>query len=564
MDKILEAYVADFAEDFNLATSTPPLLFEHFVNYCAIAPELMDPLDLADIHVAGGGDTAIDGVAIIVNDRLITSPEQLDDVARLRGRLEVSFVFTQAKMGTKFNAAEIGSFLFGVKEFFNPSSALPSNKAISQRRGLADKLFAKSINFRRNPELRLFYATTGEWLGDATVQARVDAELAQLRSLHLFSSVEFKPLDATGIKAKYKNQKRRLVQEIEFERHAIIPRLEGVAVAYIGILSAQEYLKLITAPDNRLNKAVFYENIRDFQGDTPVNTEIQSTLLNAESQSLLPILNNGVTIVARSIEPTGTRFRLTDYQVVNGCQTSHALFFAQDELKTAVHIPVKLIATEDPDITARIIRATNRQTEIKPEAFIALSPFHKQLEDLYEAMSRGGVHPLFYERRSRQYDGTSVRPHQVVTVAAQVASFTAVFLEEPHSCHRYYGEVIAAYRDRLFREDHSVLPYFLSSFILYRLEGLFRNNVVPAYLRPLKYHIAMMTRIGAGGGSLPPLASKKMDDYCGVVLNKLSDNRISASTIEAACDKVKQQLMRAGDEAESPRVRSFTQALLRG
>lgn len=563
MDKILEAYLEDFAVDFKLNIEKREPLFEHFVNYCSIAPELVDPLNLPDVHVAGGGDTGIDGLAIIVNDHLVVSPDQLDDVSRLRGRLEVAFIFTQAKTGEKFNAADITNFLFGVRNFFK-ATGVPENDAIMRRRLLMEQIYKKSLSFRRNPDLRLFYATTGEWTSDSHVRARIEDELKQIRALNLFSNVEFNPLDASGIKARYKNLKRRLVQEIEFERHSTLPRINHVSVAYIGTLPAREYLKLITAPDGRLNKAVFYENIRDFQGDTPVNAEIRDTLVNPDSQSLLPILNNGVTIVARSIEPTGDRFRLTDYQVVNGCQTSHALFFARDQLTTPVHLPVKIIATEDSDVTARIIRATNRQTEIKPEAFVALSPFHKELEDLYASNPQGEGYPLYYERRSRQYDGTSVRSHQVVTVAAQVASFTAVFLEEPHSCHRYYGELIGAYSSRLFREDHRVLPYFLSSYILYRLEGLFRNNIAPAYLRPFKYHIAMVARIVAGGAP-PPLSSKKMDIYCDKILQTLEVDASSIALLESAWEKVKAQLLKLGapsDAVEAPRVRSFTQALL--
>jgi len=31
-----------------------------------------------------------------------------------------------------------------------------------------------------------------------------------------------------------------------------------------------------------------------------------------------------------------------------------------------VFIPVKIIVTSDPDVTNQIIKATNRQTEVKP------------------------------------------------------------------------------------------------------------------------------------------------------------------------------------------------------
>jgi hypothetical protein len=563
MDKILEAYLADFAEDFNLRTDDRSTLFEHFVSYCAVGTELPGHFDPAEVHVGGSHDLALDGIAIIVNDHLVTETEQLEDVANLRGGLTVSLVFTQAKTSAAFNGAEIGSFFYGVREILKNDSAAPANDEIKLRRELIEQLFEKSIHFNRNPELRLVYATTGEWVGDAALQARADTEVAQLRALNLFSSITFTPLDATALRSRYQQQKRRLVQEILFERHRGLPQIAGVDVAYIGTLAVTEYLKLVTRSDGRLNRSVFYENIRDYQGATTVNDKIRETLVTLSSQALLPILNNGVTIVARKVEPFGDRFRISDFQVVNGCQTSHELYYARKDISAEVHIPVKLIATQDAEITARIIEATNSQTEIKREAFIALLPFHRKLEEFYAAVGKDRQAPLHYERRSRQYDGTSVRSYQVITVAAQVAAFTAVFLEQPQSCHRYYGELISASRERLFLDDHSPFPYFISSFILYRIEGFFRMHEIPAFLRPLRYHIAMVVRRRAGGILSPSMASKKMDAYCERVLAKLSDNAASLSVIEQACDLVKAALVSHGMSArEASRVRSFTQALL--
>jgi hypothetical protein len=564
VDKIIEGYIKDFRIDFGLEEEPNDRLFEHFVNYCGVATEVAGPLDLPELRVGGGQDLGLDGIAVIVNDHLLTSADQLEDLRGLRGRLEITFVFTQAKSGTHFDAAEIGNFLFGVREFFNPNRKTPVNDDVKWHMELAEALFAKSIDFRRNPDCLMYYATTGSWTDDRHLLARIETETALLRKTNLFSTVDFRPLDAAKLKALYKNHKRHVVQDVEFERHAILPRLDRVSVAYIGILPIREYLKLIKGPDGRLNKSVFYENIRDFQGDTPVNNEIRDTLTAQDSQAFLPILNNGITIVARTVEPTGTRFRLTDYQIVNGCQTSHAIYNSGTSLNEDVCIPVKIIGTTDQEITTRIIRATNRQTEIKPEAFIALSAFHKELEDLYASMARESDHPLYYERRSRQYDGSSVRPHQIVTLAGQVANFTAVFLEEPHSCHRYYGELLSAYRGRLFGDDHPVFPYYVSSFLLYRLEGLFRTNAIPSYLRPFRFHLALLTRRAIGGVDVPPPGSgKRVDTYCRQLLESLKDNRRAVQSFQSSAETLKRSLSHHSSEFRAlSRIRSFTEDLL--
>ena len=112
-------------------------------------------------------------------------------------------------------------------------------------------------------------------------------------------------------------------------------------------------------------------------------------------------------------------------------------------------------------MTNQIIQGTNRQTEVKVEAFESLAPFQKQLEELYIAMGRAKRDPIYYERRSKQYDQQNVRKDRIITLTSQIKSFVAMFLNEPHSIHRYYGELLDSYRSRLFRESSP--PHAVSS-----------------------------------------------------------------------------------------------------
>lgn len=89
-------------------------------------------------------------------------------------------------------------------------------------------------------------------------------------------------------------------------------------------------------------------------------------------------MNNGVTVIAKTLRTTGNRFYIEDYQIVNGCQTSHILFDQRDVIDTSVMVPLRLISTKDEDVIGSIIKATNRQTEVKEEQLLALSDFQKK------------------------------------------------------------------------------------------------------------------------------------------------------------------------------------------
>ena len=112
-------------------------------------------------------------------------------------------------------------------------------------------------------------------------------------------------------------------------------------------------------------------------------------------------MNNGVTIIAKTLRATANRFYIEDYQIVNGCQTSHVLFDRKEALDSTVMVPLRLIATKDDDVIASIIVATNRQTEVREEQLLALSSFQKKLEAFFSSFDE--AQRLYYERRSRQY-----------------------------------------------------------------------------------------------------------------------------------------------------------------
>ena len=107
----------------------------------------------------------------------------------------------------------------------------------------------------------------------------------------------------------------------------------------------------------------FEDNVRDFQGYNTVNKEIKETICNANDQNRFALLNNGITIIAKSIRVTGDTVELFDYQIVNGCQTSYVLYDNSSSINSESYIVLKLVEVSDEIISDRVIFTTNRQTE---------------------------------------------------------------------------------------------------------------------------------------------------------------------------------------------------------
>src|SRR5947207_15797788 len=115
-NQILGGYLQDFSEQQGVEKLSTQELFSRFVTYCVISKQAGAPTSLDELDVDGGQDTGIDAIAVIINDRVVSDREDVD-YFRESGRIEVDFVFIQAKTSAKFDAGDIGNFISGVRNF---------------------------------------------------------------------------------------------------------------------------------------------------------------------------------------------------------------------------------------------------------------------------------------------------------------------------------------------------------------------------------------------------------------------------------------------------------------
>ncbi len=213
-----------------------------------------------------------------------------------------------------------------------------------------------------NPACRLYYVTTGTWIGDANLEARRTTVIEDLRSMQIFRDVEFECIGASGLQRLYRQTKNAITREFVFASRTLVPDIAGVSEAYVGFIPMSEFLKIVSDDNGELLQSIFYDNVRDWQDYNAVNSEIRETL-QSDHKSRFVLMNNGITIIAqtlRTLRRDGVL--IEDFQIVNGCQTSHVLFDQRNSVDASVMIPLRLIATQEDTVTNSIIRATNRQT----------------------------------------------------------------------------------------------------------------------------------------------------------------------------------------------------------
>ena len=256
--------------------------------------------------------------------------------------------------------------------------------------------------------------------------------------------------------------------EIEFEKFTKngealkclkVPSIDKMYDCYLAIVPGEILAKLYNEYSNELLES----NVRAFLGQkTKYNKGIRDTIRN-KPHMFLPY-NNGITATADSVE---TKFvdnqlvisKLTDFQIVNGGQTTASLFHTQKKFKDAnlskTFVQMKLTIIKDIEQknieVPNIARFANSQTKVTELDLSSNNPFFVQIESL--SRKKYVINPQnknqsllwFFERTNGQYRETinkqtpaqqrkfkEQNPPSLKFVKSDIAKFSNIWDLEPH------------------------------------------------------------------------------------------------------------------------------------
>lgn len=491
---ILSGMLQDFVKKHALQDDAPEIQFEKFANYCLLKTDHYDSFEFE--KVSTGECVGIDGVAVSIGGVIVNEIADAENLTR--AQYDAKFIFSQAKTSSKFDLGDFLKFASTVRNFFGEDKSLVPTElhsAFDIKQHIYKKAAAK---LRNHPTAELSYVYAGRFdTKNETLKQQIEQEVQAIRDIpYKFSEVEWYVYDGDAIARLYRETQNDVLIEIPFQRHVALPRINGTRSAYLGVVKCLDYIKMITKGNGDLNKGLFFENVRDFLGvKNPVNEDIAKTIKHSDERDRFAILNNGVTVVAKSVTPSGDNFKISQFQVVNGCQTSHVLFKNQKIITEDMYLTVKLIETSDVDLSGQIIATTNSQSQVTKEAFATIRPYHRVVEDFFNAM-RSSNYGYYYERRPHQYDDRDeILQQYIVSAPSLIKSFVSTVLEEPHKVHYYYGTLLSEYNknqtSELFSDDDYPGIYFAAHHITFKTKGA---AVKDRQLKEWSFHLALLIK----------------------------------------------------------------------
>ncbi|NFO03400.1 hypothetical protein FDB23_04585 [Clostridium botulinum] len=561
---VIQSYIENFIEQNEISKNKAKdqhTVFEQFINSLILSVYSNDPsVTYQDMET--GTAFGIDGIAIFVADRIVTSVEDVDSVIEGLKKFEVNFMFTQVKTSDKFDRTEIGDFLNGIRRFFNFSKCeIPE---LLNQWEITKYIYSKSSRFKKAPNLSMKFITLSSKeinLNDVHLESTISMGVADLREKSLFSEVR-KP-DFLGIK-EIMELHEKIVSGLEVcvtlsKQPVPYPKdmHNKIKNGYYGLMKLEEFEKLLTEDINGekvLRKGIFNDNIRFYLGASEkleVNSSMKKQLLGEESY-LFGLLNNGITIIADSVAINSEELTLTNYQIVNGCQTSNVIFECLEKISGVkdIYLPVRLIGTEDEDTKHSIIKATNSQTPLKAEQLVALSTIQKTLEQYYVTKSKGNKYPLYYERRTEQYRDENIPKVKIVNIPFQIKATSALFFDMPHEVSGQYGKVERKTRGLLFEDSHiSFLnSYYVSGLAWYKVERFVQNQDEGKRFRRARWHIIMLLKyLCCPKGKFTLTIDKKSEENSRIIEKVLLDDNKTNEVLKKAIEVIEASLSKKGD-----------------
>lgn len=559
MDRITENLLSEFSKHNQIENLKESKQFEHFAAYITTKKHYPQSFDTSELVTGKGDDIGIDSISILVNGQLVTDEAEMLEQASRTADLDVTFIFVQAETSSSFEAAKIGTFGFGVADFFKEVPKLPRNELIETAARIQSVIYDFSNKFRRQkPLCRLYYVTTGKWLDQPALVVRSESVKSDLMETGMFREVEFIPVGSENVQKYYRQATNGISREFDFPKKISLPKMQGVKESYVGYLPALEYLSIIRDDDGSVVRGLFYDNVRDWLDSNDVNDEIRASIASDDKERFA-LMNNGVTIIARTCITTGDKVYIEHFSIVNGCQTSHSLHEESEHLDSTVMVPIRLICTQDDQIINSIIRATNRQTQVSEEQFFALEEFSKELEEYFNAFQ--GSKRLYYERRTDQFSSASVEKTRRVSPANMIKAYAAMFLREPLKAAKDYAALKASVGKDIFAKGQRMEAYYVAAFTLYKLEFLFRNSRLSPKFKPAKFNILMAVPYLVKPGHLPPDNSHELRRLCESLMETLGDPTLADELIFKAARAI-YATAKGNLDRDAIRTQDFTNKLV--
>ena len=489
-------------------STNPSSYFEFFT-----AEQILKDYDLSDDEidsglVGDGGDGGIDAIYLLVNGELVQEDQ---DYSHLKSDIAINLIVIQSKTKSGFQETPIERFTSISNDLFDLTKDLSKlvgiyNEQLLDVIGHFHDLWRKLASRFPTLAIAFYYASKGTDPND-NLNHKVEFLEEKVKQYFPSATFSFEFLGAS----KLLTLARRHPQRTHSLPLAETPISSEKQVGFVCLVELREFYSFITDELGALRRQMLEANVRDYQGRTRVNEDIQDTLKDAATEDFW-WLNNGVSILATKASLAGKTLTLEDPIIVNGLQTSTEIYNyfrnnsgEHDERK----ILAKVMVPTEEESRDRVIKATNSQTPVQAASLRATDKIHRDIE---EYLSPKG---LFYDRRKNFYKNEGKPRDKIVGIPYMAQAVMAIVLRRPDTARARPSSLLKSednYR-KVFNSSYPIHLYYVCAKVMKLVEKQLKApmaNVPREHRNNLRFYVAMHT-VSSGESILKPSAIAGLD-----------------------------------------------------
>ena len=477
-------------------STTPSSFFEFFT-----AEQILKDFDLSGDEiesglVGDGGDGGIDAIYLLVNGELV---QEDPDYSYLKRDITIDLIIVQSKTHPGFQETPIERFISVSNDLFDLS------KDLSKLTGIYNEALLEVIRHlhdlwrqlaHRFPTLNVafFYACKGANPSD-NLYHKVEFLENKVKEHFPSSTFRFEFLGASNLLSLARQHPKKTYSLPLAET----PISSENQVGFVCLVGLRDFYKFITDESGSLRRQILEANVRDYQGRTQVNEDIQDTLQNATTEDFW-WLNNGVSILATKASLSGKTLTIEDPLIVNGLQTSTEIynyFRRSDKTNEERKILAKVMVPTEDESRDRVIKATNSQTPVQAASLRATDKIHRDIEEYLRPKG------LFYDRRKNYYKNEGKPREKIVGIPYVAQAVMAIVLRKPDTARARPSSLLKTEENyaKVFDATYPIRLYYVCVEAMRAVEHYLRSpdsNVLPENRNNLRFYVAMHVVAGVG------------------------------------------------------------------
>lgn len=469
LDEIIKQEMEDYAEDISLSD-----FFEFYSSALTLKEFELSYEEISSGICGRSHDGGADSIYLFVNGDLVKEDEDLTE--KYKKNVDIEFVLVQAKGEKSFSEepllklSRLCRSLFDL-EFERADFEGRYNDHVLSAFELFKKTYVGLITKKPRLRITIYYVSKG-----IDIHPNVQNQANDLKN----DILEILPGSIADVNFFGAEELVRMTQvrpNDVFRLNVSESPLSTSGQVFIALSNLSEFYKFISDEQGKLIRHIFESNVRDYQGKTNVNNEIQETLENPGTEEFW-WLNNGVTILASEVAaPGGKELVIHNPEIVNGLQTSSEIhrFYSNNPNRIDTEkrdVLIRVIVPESEETRDKIIRATNSQTPIPKSSLRATDQVHRQIEEFLKP--RG----LYYDRRKNFYKNDGKKPREIISVPFMSQCLISTLMQKPDFARARPSTLLeddSSY-EKLFHKNNELNTYYIVSLFGRKIEEVLKSS----------------------------------------------------------------------------------------